>query len=189
VKADLLFRLKRETEPQHEALERDLALLDNVVSLHSYRALLMRFYGFYRPWESALYPFLEEHLPGSTSGRSKLPLLADDLRHFGCDLTSLPAASVAAPDSLPAALGSMYVVEGSTLGGQLISRHLATALNLPSVSGRRFFFSYGENVGPMWRAFRGVLLAHSTVEADEIIIASARQTFISLHQWLCQTPR
>ena len=83
---------------------------------------------------------------------------------------------------MPAALGSMYVFEGATLGGQFITRHLAGRFGLPAAG--EYFNSYGDDVGRMWKAFRGVLLEHSSPEADPVIIGAAVDTFERFGRWL-----
>ena len=50
-------------------------------------------------------------------------------------------------------MGRLYVLEGSTLGGAFIDRHLAT---VPELSGLRLraFSPYGSETGVMWHGFR-----------------------------------
>ena len=78
----------------------------------------------------------------------------------------------------------MYVLEGSTLGGAIIARHVERELGLQVDTGCAFFRSYGRNVGRMWKEFGARLLAVSGPETDEIIIASANRTFEGLRTWL-----
>jgi heme oxygenase len=94
----------------------------------------------------------------------------------------------ALPDCIewPQALGGLYVTEGATLGGQIISRHLEQTLGLSARRGAAFFSCYGLQVGAMWRAFCAILQTQTTAEQDEVVIAAARQTFISIHDWLCE---
>jgi heme oxygenase len=81
-------------------------------------------------------------------------------------------------------LGSMYVLEGATLGGRFVARHLECILGLSDGLGYSFFRPYGEELGRMWQAFGEVISAHSSPEADPAIIASAVETFESLGRWL-----
>lgn len=50
-------------------------------------------------------------------------------------------------------VGALYVIEGSTLGGQLISRSLNQHLGLTLNTGARFFYGYGEQTALMWQSF------------------------------------
>lgn len=83
----------------------------------------------------------------------------------------------------PSVLGALYVIEGSTLGGQMISRHLETTLGLRNGAGYGYFRSYGPDTPEKWREFRGILLAHSGPGVDDLIVSSAQNTFACLHRW------
>ncbi|UOQ78251.1 hypothetical protein MUN84_06595 [Hymenobacter sp. 5516J-16] len=52
----------------------------------------------------------------------------------------------------------MYVLEGSTLGGQVIARQLAKA-NIPA---RAYFSGHAEQTGPLWKTFVGLLTQAAT---------------------------
>ena len=49
----LLERLRVETRPAHEQIERAVDIDGSTGSVHHYRSLLERFYGFYAAWEPA----------------------------------------------------------------------------------------------------------------------------------------
>ena len=181
----LLDNLKARTSAQHSNLERINGL---PASRADYVTLLRRFHGFIAPWETCLAELLPAHDP-LRAGREKTAWLEQDLASFGfgpADLAALPRCDAAGlPDTASRAhlLGACYVLEGSTLGGQFIARHLERHLGLPPGAGDRFFRSYGAEVGAKWQAFRAHLLAHSSPEADAIIIRSAQATFDKLAAW------
>jgi hypothetical protein len=83
------------------------------------------------------------------------------------------------------ALGSLYVMEGSTLGGRLISRALSEVSWLPP-GGVVYFNPCGSRTAAMWRNFQNELTAHSSPAADPLIEAGALDTFAVLHGWLSQ---
>ena len=56
---------------------------------------------------------------------------------------------------VPEALGFLYVVEGSTLGGRMILREVAARTG--DTAGLDFMDPYGARTGEAWRAFLGVL--------------------------------
>jgi len=185
---ELLITLKKATWPLHERLERNLNLLSPSFSLVDYLRLIKAFWGYYRPFEAGLtgVPELHDWLP-DISVRSKLPLLEADLQALGVNGDSLDRLPVCqelpACTDLAAALGCLYVLEGSTLGGQLISRHLKRFFNLDAENGAAFFTGYGEHTGAMWQTFRELLMA---AEVDEdALIHAACETFITLERWLC----
>ena len=55
------------------------------------------------------------------------------------------------------ALGCLYVLEGATLGGVLIARHVRASLGFDGDAGSAFYLGYGPRTGAMWRGFCGVL--------------------------------
>ena len=90
-----------------------------------------------------------------------------------------------APGSVAEAFGCLYVLEGATLGGQVISRHLARELSLSPANGAAFFNGYGPETGPRWTAFLALLEAHAgQPEQQASVVEAARQTFLLLEQWL-----
>jgi heme oxygenase (biliverdin-IX-beta and delta-forming) len=96
-----------------------------------------------------------------------------------------PLMSLPAPEAV---LGSMYVVEGSTLGGTIIAHEVERRLGLNAETGCAYFRSYGRETAAMWKSFGAVLLEASSPEADDIIVASAQKTFDVMHHWLCEAP-
>lgn len=188
----LLEQLRDRTRPAHEATERLLGLLDPAWSADRYRALLRRFFGYYDPLEARIavaadWPALGFDWPR----RRKTPLLERDLLASGDSpdtVAVLPRCShLPAVGGLPQALGCLYVLEGSTLGGRLIVRHLKGVPELAGMEAFAFFSSYGDQVGPMWRAFGEFLTTHAggAGGADgEAVIAAACDTFATLGTWL-----
>ena len=85
------------------------------------------------------------------------------------------------------ALGCLYVLEGATLGGQIISRQLEERLAIDAGHGGRFFASYGAAVGEMWQAFGEILVAHARgLECGDAIVASGCATFDAFGRWFQQ---
>lgn len=184
-KRDILARLAHETAAEHAAIESATGIMRPDIGLPDYRAYLQRTYGFYLPVERGLgrlgvWPALEL----DASARVKLPLLASDLVALGQDPDAL-AVCPAPPEfaTLAEALGCAYVLEGSTLGGRVISRHVQTRLG-PHVP-HRFLDAYGANTGDRWQGFRAALRCFAdTREVENRIIAGARQTFEAFTRWL-----
>lgn len=182
----ILERLRSETRLEHERLENDLNLLRTDLTYSSYCQILERFYGFYFPWEQKLSARLPVSLPLDFEARRKTPKLVSDLRFLGSDPNALPlCADLPNLRTLPELLGGMYVTEGATLGGQLISRHLERTLNLQDGLGYAFFSSYGPNVGQMWREFRQLLVSVIEPVFENETVVGAKNTFDSIYKWLC----
>lgn len=180
-------QLKQETLGQHENLERRLQLLRPDMNLQEYRHLLERFHGFYAPWERRGAILLNQALPGFLSERRKTPLLERDLRFLGSEPSVLEECSdLPATDSLLALLGSLYVLEGATLGGQILNRHFTQQFNLSPHQGCAFFASYGSDTGRYWRSFCELLTFYSSPDNDVMIVQSAIHTFGHFENWLAQ---
>lgn len=172
----LLERLRRETSSLHQELEEGLDLLRPEMTLDEYRTVLEGFYGFYAPWEAKVAGEVDHLLPRFTEERRKTPLLEQDLQFLRSDLRAVPRCPTL-PDttSVPALLGSLYVLEGATLGGQILSRHFFKQLQVSPARGCSFFSSYGEAVGQRWRAFCDRLALYSAPEMDAPVISSATE--------------
>ncbi len=182
----ILQRLRHETRPQHEALEQLLPLGRPHLPLAVYKQVLLRFHGFYRTWEAEAQAHAGSSLAPVLAARRKLPLLQSDLQALGLDPASQPPLD---PARLPrfagspaTLLGSMYVVEGSTLGGQLIARELERSSGFRDGLGYLFFRSYGITVGQQWKAFTALLQSAPPDQADAIV-AGARDTFTAFADW------
>ncbi|SAK95292.1 Heme oxygenase [Caballeronia fortuita] len=189
---DLLSRLKNETAACHTRLENALDLMRDDLRRDDYIALLERFHGYVAPWEHAVAACMPASLAGFFDARRKAPLLADDLAALTGDArraASLPRAAV--DEDLPRmrsiadAFGSMYVMEGSTLGGRFIAPHVAARLALAPGEGNTYFDGYGPRTGSMWNAFRETAVASVPEAGYDDAVRSAIATFDSLHAWLC----
>lgn len=182
--------LRHGTQAHHARAEARLPLMDEALTVERYRQMLARLLGFYAPLEQRLAGADWSRLALDPERRRKWPLLAADLRALGLTdarIAGLPRC-VDLPEArrLPDALGCLYVLEGATLGGQLVRRHVAARLGLGPHNGCAFFAAYGDAVGPMWREYQqrlAILVDGGDVAADEVVDA-ARRTFDALTRWL-----
>ena len=186
----ILTRLKHETQAAHQAIEARVDLLNRLGSVADYRQLLERFWGFYAPIEEAVAAGPEWASFGvDIQQRMKAPALARDLQSLGLSPVAVDALplcrTLPAMASFPHRLGCLYVLEGATLGGQIIAREVHGRLGLTAEQGCSFFASYGEHVGAMWRAFRVLLLQAAADElAAEALVRGANETFEAFDRWL-----
>lgn len=146
--------------------------------------LLERFHGFHAAWEPALGGRVPDPL---LVPRLKLPLLQHDLRCLGVAdrrLRALPSCKRAAGlcESPAAAAGALYVLEGSTLGGRIISRSLQAAPWHPP-QRLQYWNPYGDDTGRRWSETLAYLESLSPAD-DDAVIRSAINTFDVLHAWL-----
>jgi heme oxygenase (biliverdin-IX-beta and delta-forming) len=193
--ANLLQRLKLETRPHHERAERTVRFLDPALTPVEYRRHLEALWGLHAPLEERLAAQLAGPVPAlRIAERRKTALLEEDLRALGHDAESL-AKLARAPwlpplPGVPEALGCCYVLEGSTLGGQVILRQLQRHFEGVQVGPFAFLRAYGEQTGPMWRAL-GEALTQASAEAgseafDARVVKGAQDTFDAFVAWLAQ---
>ena len=183
-----LLRLKRETRAHHKAIERQIDLRRICGSRAAYGGHLARLYGFYQPLEEALWRTDGVMDLGLDKERCKTPLLLDDLRALSIAPLALPlchALPLLGEDAQ--ALGCLYVLEGASLGGQVITRLVSERLGIGLEDGGAFFHGYGSSTAVMWDAFRDCLEAYAadlSHERQEAVIDGARATFDALGRWL-----
>jgi heme oxygenase len=184
--ADVLQLLRTGTAAEHADVERTLDLMDGGLDRARLIAVLDRLHGFWASAEAGLDAWAEQHPVDAAavdwSRRRRAGLFADDLRALDADgdgtRPHLPQV-----DGTDQALGRMYVLEGSTLGGTFIDRHLA---GLPQLAGVRVraFSPYGAETGAMWHAFRRTTRERVATGGDaEVVVAAAQQTFNALAAW------
>ena len=179
----ILGKLKEATREQHEGLEQTVDVMSQMFSLESYKILLAKFYRFYSSIEIELAKLDLNKYGYDLTERLKTPKLEKDLAYLGI-LPSVKKLTVY--NGLPKlnadekAFGSLYVIEGATLGGQIINRHLKQNLDLSPENGGLFFNGYGEHTGLKWKEFCQMITKFAeSKNADETIIYSAKSTFDS----------
>ena len=152
-------------------------------SLSSYRKLLSAYFQLYSLLEKKINQFLGKHpCELDYSGRRKLPWLSKDIAFFEdgspAFVLDMPLAQISQEiEHVGQLIGVLYAIEGSTLGGQVISRSLAEHLGLTRSKGACFFNGYGEETLNMWNDF--ICFAEN--------IASDANQRIMAEQAACQT--
>jgi heme oxygenase len=184
-------RLRADTAELHQALEVRLDLLAAGLRLDRYRAVLCTFYGYYAALEPALTRVAASCGEPRFPLRARASLIARDLVSLGAspgDVDALPRC-----DDLPRLsrrehlAGSLYVVEGATLGAAIIARHVARHLGLTAARGAAFFAGDGDGDarGSRWRDVLRWLDEIAIDPASEVeIVAAARETFATLARWV-----
>jgi heme oxygenase len=185
----VMQRLRQETQIIHTRVESRVALPDRVGSAAGYRALLETFYGLYSPCESAVEAFAPQLAPWLPDVllRLRKSALERDLQALGnISPETLPLASVSPLQTVAQAFGCLYVLEGSTLGGQVIGRHIAVTLGYTPGNGCSFFSGDGADTGRMWTLFRKAVEGYSAAHPndDDEIVLSAIHTFETFDRWI-----
>lgn len=182
----IMTKLKEATKHQHDSLENAVDILQNCSHQSGYVNLLRGFYSYHAAIEKSLARVDWQTLNFDFESRRKRFLLEKDLQSFGVNVAEVEMwADLPAIRAASEAVGCLYVLEGSTLGGRIISRHLREKLELNAENGAAYFNSYGERVGEMWMAF--CLFANEFAAAnnqENEIIGAAQQTFQSFEKCL-----
>lgn len=190
-------RLRLETDDIHQRLHRHpamLRLMSDECSRDHYLEILKAFFIFYSEGEDFHHRmpverrFIHEATP--------LEWLQQDFSTAGI----APALSVGHANllkkyrepyfqrepTLASYIGYLYVKQGSTLGGQTISKHLQKHFVLDARQTQHFFNGFGERTGGIWREFLEYLsVAETDVDADDVVL-SARYHFLNLEYVLNQ---
>jgi heme oxygenase len=188
---DVLQVVRAATAVSHAAVEESLALTDAALDRSRMGAVLSRMYGFWVAGRAGLDAWASAE-PDAASAldwerrRRRTALIAEDLASLGLspqDVAALPVPALPPVLGTGTALGRLYVLEGSTLGGVFIDRHLATLADGGDWPRITSFWPYGDDTGVMWRDFRAAVTAHVAVHGGDDVLAGAVRTFGELAAW------
>lgn len=182
----VLQELRLATAENHRGLERRLPFTSCELDIGLYKRLISAYYGFYVSLEQQLNQLNWSGLTGED--RHKAGALRDDLRALG--MTDVEVESLARCGDLPPlhtyaqVMGALYVIEGATLGGQILRRIAQDKLAVDASTGGRFLDVYGSATGRMWKAYLAALSQIDAPVEREQVVASALATFVCFERWL-----
>lgn len=177
-------RLKIETKENHDYTEEigySKEIMSRTLNIEQYKELIAKQY--------VIHKYLEEQISQvqeinaltniNLSERSKLPLLENDLKILSVnDADKYNVDTDFKISNLNQALGAMYVIEGSTLGGSIIIKTLKRNDNLESIESFNYYGCYGEEVRNKWMEFQSILIDNAKTTDDENeIVEAAKKTF------------
>jgi heme oxygenase len=173
--------LRAATQGPHERLHLHAGfsiVKQGAITLPDYRALLIRLYGFYQPFERAVGVDL-----------IRTQWLESDLKSVGVDAETFSRIHLCADlpryDCSERRLGALYVVEGSALGGRQLCRGLDGLLGVGSIEGRRFFAGRGAGTGAAWSGFLERLESVGPEPLGRAaMVEAAVETFDLFESWL-----
>ncbi len=175
--------LKEQTQVSHRQIE-DNPLLKMIFSTdlkkQTYIEILSGFYGFIRSLEEVirrLNPEFEGYL-------QKADWLMSDLKSLGHSLQVEESNYSQSVKTSAQALGALYVLEGSMLGGQMIIRHLKK-FDFITPQSSHYYTGYGDSTGENWKSFLALLNEHEQnyPHQNEVVVTSAIETFKALDNW------
>jgi heme oxygenase len=185
----VLQDLRAGTAELHIALEKRLPFFSDALDKNAFQRLMQAYYGFYLPMETALHSSGVSPVDFDLAARMKAQTLRNDLHALSLSneaIDGLPICrSLPVIDSSAACLGVLYVLEGATLGGQILRREIASRLSLDADNGAAFLDIYGAATGRRWRDFIEYL-GSRPLDAGEraAVVTAAQTTFSCFEHWL-----
>jgi heme oxygenase len=185
-------QLKENTQTNHQALEKQVILLIKAIQTpDDYGNLINLFYSYFGGVELLVDSSLKiERIPDYPD-RRKTASLSHDLFTLG-----IAKASLAVGNDLPQinnhlqAIGAMYVMEGSTLGGVHISKMIQQRLPSLDEQALTFFNGYRSDTQAMWQKFKTAIDGEQLQTGEAAyIIQSANETFIKFANWITRSER
>ncbi len=182
-------KLREQTRPQHESIESAApfkVLMSPELTIEQYAQIISFWYSYVKPCEELIRSnqTMAEAIP-DIEARYKDSLLENDLNNLGIQPDTLPASTITPPlHHTTDMLGFIYVMEGSSMGAQLIV-HKLKEHSWYNEGITNFYAGYKKENGKMWSAFKKQLLALELSDAEEAqVVESAKQTFTTLEQWM-----
>jgi heme oxygenase len=159
-----------------------LPKLQQIRCKEDYVMILQMFYGFFAPLQEHIFSLLSLHDLPDLSQRRHASLIVQDLKQLDVDDALQTCKDVPMLRNRAEALGALYVLEGSTLGGRMIKKMLLKHDTVKLHEAQlQFFHGYGDHTGSMWTSFVDVLNKQPDAEA---MIDAAKNTFNTFSDWI-----
>lgn len=171
----LLKALREATKEAHLALNghRLLApLQQDTITFEDYLWCLRAFHQAYKNFETVFT------CPLAVADSPSVEWLEKDMQVHGIAPYAIEVPETPRIDSYSRFMGHLYVKQGSTLGGQVISRHLEKHLGLKPGETNYFFAGYGEDTSENWKRLVVVLEDPHLIKHEAVEQAVCSFTFI-----------
>jgi heme oxygenase (biliverdin-IX-beta and delta-forming) len=181
-----LDNLRNATQQSHTALEAlplSASILKPDVTNAEYAKYLTLMHDVVKDAEENIFPALSPYVSGLDL-RNKTHFIEADLATLGSPATDYKKVFTADNDRFSSAfaMGILYVIEGSSLGGRVILKNITGALGHNAESGAAYFSGYGNQTGSHWKSFLAELIQFEAENnAGDEIIAGANFAFDTIH--------
>lgn len=168
--------IKEQTHAAHQNVEGTIVRqMKNIRSEADYAEVLKGFYAYFRAVEDSIAPFLTAEVLPDVAERRNSSHIKTDIETLGGSVDHIPEATAPVVTNVQEALASLYVLEGSIMGGP----YIVQMLNKYGIHrGTSFFEGYGENSRVMWAGFTAVLNKYAEDPTTyERAVSIANQTF------------
>jgi heme oxygenase len=181
---DFLDTLKTQTAVSHKKLESlpvSSCILSPEMKIDDYAHYLKLMYDVHYDVEKNIFPLLSNVI-GDLKDREKKHLIEEDLTFLKYNKPAPVSVFDTKNSPIPFALGILYVVEGSSLGGRFILKNIETVLGLNEGKGVSYFTGYGNKTGSQWKNFLNVLTEYQEENnCENEIIKGAIYAFDSIY--------
>jgi heme oxygenase len=158
--------------------------MDEALGVDTYVSYLLKLYGMIAAWEEWAASNAPLWIQPLLAVRRRGVLLRLDLAWFGADASRNARPTLPEMTDPAGVLGGMYVMEGSSLGGQLIARHVERVLGLVPGQGNAYFRGHNERTGHLWKEFCDVLRTNVPDSETDAVIAGAKAMFRVFGSWM-----
>lgn len=172
----LSTHIKESTKTPHQEVEKKVVLrIKAIRSEADYIDLLKHFYAYFNAVEQAIAPYITTAILPDLDNRRNSSYIKADIEELGGNINELPAAVAPNISNAVQALGALYVLEGSIMGGPYIVQMLQKG----GISkGFSFFNGYGAESGQKWAGFISVLNSlPQNEEESSACLKAAEETF------------
>lgn len=174
--------LKQNTADYHDAAEKlfnSEKIFNKTFTLEDYKKIIHTNYLMLLHSEDKIFNSLSNKYGEKLQldARKKLSLIQRDLESLS--LRNQEASHSLEFENEHEALGAMYVIEGSTLGGNVIAKQLSKTEGFDEVTFN-FFGCYQENTGLMWKSFKEVLDTEVKEEKYDEVLSGAKKLYTFL---------
>jgi heme oxygenase len=183
-------KIKQATAHLHDQLEQKMfvgQIIDGSLTFEQYQTILNVNYVTHFAVEDFLFSGLSDGLCQKLDieSRIKLPALLHDFEEINSAMGISPKTTPGFIDlsSDASILGAMYVLEGATLGGNVIAKRLKTNEQLlPYNLNYHYYQVYGDQLGLKWKQFLEALNAVPEAEHEAAI-----KNAVSLFEYMANT--
>ena len=141
-------QIKKQTKDGHQTLEKLVVQrLKSIQNNEDYADLLKYFYAYFLNIEKGIAAQIPPSLTDFFQSRRNAKHIAQDITELGFSLENLPQTELPPITNKNQAIGALYVLEGSIMGGPYIVKMLQQR---GIEKGFNFFNGYGEQSGQKW---------------------------------------
>jgi len=185
IASNFLSDLKIQTSDSHKKLEElpvSMSIMSPEMKIEDYTYYLSLMHDVHNDTETLIFPLFSD-LIEDLEHRRKKQLIENDLLFLNSNNTDSEKVFQIEGISTPFALGILYVVEGSTLGGRFILKNVSKFPELSGDKGVSYFNGYGEKTGSFWKSFLNFLSEYEQKhDCGDAIIEGAIFAFDSIYK-------